>query len=82
MTEFVGKIRKRGRPPKSEQGYNETRNILLNAGVAALTEKGFFSTGINEILKSVHIPKGSFYHFFNSKEAYGLDLLISMPVIF
>jgi TetR/AcrR family transcriptional repressor of nem operon len=48
---------------------------LCRAGVAALTEKGFSATGIDEILKSVGVPKGSFYHFFASKEAYGSELI-------
>uniref|UniRef100_UPI00211A0755 acrylate utilization transcriptional regulator AcuR n=1 Tax=Acidomonas methanolica TaxID=437 RepID=UPI00211A0755 len=41
----------------------------------ALTEKGFSATGIDEILKSVGVPKGSFYHYFDSKEAFGTELI-------
>lgn len=67
--------RKRGRPAKAAGDYRETRDTLCRAGVAVLTEKGFSATGIDEILKSVGVPKGSFYHFFESKEAYGLELI-------
>lgn len=67
--------RKRGRPPKVDGDYRETRERLLRAGVAALTEKGFTATGIDEILKWVGVPKGSFYHFFASKEAFGAELI-------
>ncbi len=67
--------RKRGRPSKENGDYRETREALCNAGVAALTEKGFTTTGIDEILKSVGVPKGSFYHFFGSKEAFGAELI-------
>ena len=67
--------RKRGRPPKIDGDYRQTREALCNAGVAALTEKGFSSTGIDEILRSVGVPKGSFYHFFSSKEAFGAELI-------
>lgn len=67
--------RRRGRPPKDLAGYSETRETLLRAGVAAMTEKGFSSTGIDEILRSVNVPKGSFYHYFGSKEAFGLELI-------
>lgn len=67
--------RKRGRPPKVDGDHRETRAILLRAGVAALTEKGFSATGIDEVLKSVGVPKGSFYHFFESKEAFGAELI-------
>ncbi|MGQ7848128.1 acrylate utilization transcriptional regulator AcuR [Granulosicoccus sp. 3-233] len=67
--------RRRGRPPKEQAGHSETRQALLKAGVAALTEKGFSATGIDEILRSVDVPKGSFYHYFKSKEAFGAELI-------
>lgn len=67
--------RRRGRPPKDLAGYSETREALLRAGVAVMTEKGFSSTGIDEILRSVNVPKGSFYHYFGNKEAFGLELI-------
>ena len=67
--------RKRGRPSKAVGGHRETREALCRAGVAALTEKGFSATGIDAILKSVEVPKGSFYNFFPSKEAFGAELI-------
>lgn len=69
------KNRRLGRPPKEAAGYSETRESLLRAGVEILTEKGFSSTGIDEILRRVGVPKGSFYHFFSSKEAFGTELV-------
>lgn len=47
----------------------------MRAGLEVLTEKGFSGTGIDEILGRVGVPKGSFYHYFDSKEAFGLDLI-------
>ncbi len=67
--------RRRGRPPKASEGICETREALLRAGVEVLTEKGFSATGIDEILRRVGVPKGSFYHFFASKEAFGTALV-------
>jgi TetR/AcrR family transcriptional regulator, transcriptional repressor for nem operon len=67
--------RGRGRPPKRDSQERETREVLLRAGVVALTVKGFSATGIDEVLKSVGVPKGSFYHFFASKEAFGAELI-------
>jgi TetR/AcrR family transcriptional regulator, transcriptional repressor for nem operon len=67
--------RRRGRPRKELAGYSETRESLLRAGVAVLTEKGFSSAGIEEILRDANVPKGSFYHFFASKEAFGMELI-------
>ena len=40
-----------------------------------LTEKGFKATGIEMVLKRISVPKGSFYHYFDSKEAFGKALL-------
>jgi len=56
-------------------GFSETRESLVRAGLVALTEKGFSATGIDEILKAVGVPKGSFYHYFDSKEAFGTELI-------
>lgn len=55
--------------------HGETRAALVRAGVAALTEKGFAATGIDEILRAVGVPKGSFYHYFASKQAFGAELI-------
>jgi TetR/AcrR family transcriptional regulator, transcriptional repressor for nem operon len=67
--------RKRGRPPSTQAEGSETRELLLRAGVAALTEKGFSATGIDEILRAAGVPKGSFYYYFQSKEAFGAELI-------
>lgn len=66
---------KRGRPPKARDELVETRDLLLRAGLEVLTEKGFSATGIDEILRRVNVPKGSFYHYFDSKEAFGAVLI-------
>lgn len=67
--------RRRGRPPKRVDIRLDTRELLLRAGVEALTEKGFAATGIDEVLRRVGVPKGSFYHYFDSKEAFGAALI-------
>lgn len=67
--------RRRGRPPKSREAPVDTRELLLRAGLESLTEKGFSATGIDEVLGRVKVPKGSFYHYFASKEAFGLELI-------
>jgi TetR/AcrR family transcriptional repressor of nem operon len=74
--------RRRGRPPKALAGYSQTRESLVRAGVVALTEKGFSATGIEEILQSVGVPKGSFYHYFESKEVFGAELIKSYAEYF
>ena len=67
--------RRRGRPPKDEGRLEEARARLLRAGVALLTEKGFGAVGLEELLTSVGVPKGSFYYYFASKADYGLALI-------
>lgn len=67
--------RRRGRPPKDQASFSETREALLRSGMEILTEKGYSATGIDEILRRVGVPKGSFYHYFGSKDAFGSELI-------
>lgn len=74
--------RRRGRPPKDQSEPNAPRARLLRTGVAILTEKGFSAVGIDEILDSAEVPKGSFYHYFDSKDAFGLALIDAYAAYF
>ncbi|GAB7078842.1 TetR/AcrR family transcriptional regulator [Megalodesulfovibrio paquesii] len=56
-------------------GNEGTRERILAAAAAIMHRKGFQGTGLKEILEAVHVPKGSFYHHFPSKEALGLAVL-------
>ena len=62
---------RRGRPPKSGLSTEETRVRLIRHGIEMFTLKGFSSTGLDEILRHEKVPKGSFYHYFQNKEAFG-----------
>lgn len=53
----------------------ETRTALLKAGIELMRIRGYNHTGLKEILDQVGVPKGSFYHFFDSKEAFGQEAL-------
>lgn len=66
---------RRGRPPKVAREHGETLELLLHCGMEILTEQGFAATGIEAVLKRVQVPKGSFYHYFESKEAFGQAVL-------
>ena len=68
---------RRGRPLKSAQENRDTKAELIRSGLEQLTESGFASSGIDPILKRVGVPKGSFYHYFSSKEAFGLAVIES-----
>ena len=74
MTSITTKPR-RGRPLKSAQENRDTKAELIRSGLEQLTESGFASSGIDPILKRVGVPKGSFYHYFSSKEAFGLAVI-------
>ncbi len=50
---------------------SDTRAALVWRGTELLTERGFQVTGIDEVLRRTGVPKGSFYHFFPSKHAFG-----------
>jgi len=53
----------------------ETRNRLLRTGAEILCEQSFASMGIEFVLKRAGLSKGSFYHFFASKELFGLEVI-------
>ncbi|MCP4790531.1 MAG: TetR family transcriptional regulator [Gammaproteobacteria bacterium] len=65
----------RGRPSKSAQQVEENRRRLISIGATLLTKKGFGATGLDEVTKKAGLPKGSFYAYFDSKEAFGLALI-------
>lgn len=52
-----------------------TREKLLDQGVAMLTEQGYHGTGLQDLLASVRVPKGSFYNYFPSKEDFGAEVI-------
>lgn len=53
----------------------QTKELLLGTGAEILHRKGFSDTGIQEVLKSAGVPKGSFYYHFKSKEDFGLQVM-------
>ncbi|WP_153110997.1 TetR/AcrR family transcriptional regulator [Propionivibrio limicola] len=67
--------RPRGRPANNGQNYADTRLLLIRRGIEVLTERGVNATTLDEILKSVGVPKGSFYHYFPSKDAFIFETL-------
>ncbi|WP_264755545.1 TetR/AcrR family transcriptional regulator [Moraxella canis] len=43
----------------------------MATGYQLIAHKGFTAVGIKQILDTAGIPKGSFYYYFTSKEAFG-----------
>ena len=56
-------------------GNTDTRQGILDTAHRIVGAKGFSGVGLNEILAEAGVPKGSFYHYFGSKEAFGEALL-------
>ncbi|PCJ62322.1 MAG: hypothetical protein COA79_04460 [Planctomycetota bacterium] len=54
---------------------NNTKEKLLETGLDFFHEKGYHSSGIAQILKKCNVPKGSFYHYFESKCDFASQIL-------
>lgn len=53
----------------------DTREHILTVGELLCMNRGFTGMGLSELLKTAGVPKGSFYHYFRSKEAFGVAML-------
>lgn len=53
----------------------DTRQQILDTAKDIILGNGFAAVGLNEILSTAGVPKGSFYHYFKSKEQFGDALL-------
>lgn len=53
------------------------RRHILDVAYPLLLRKGFTAVGLAEVLTAARVPKGSFYHYFGSKEAFGEAVLDS-----
>tara|TARA_R110000822_G_scaffold29940_6_gene87642 strand:+ start:6059 stop:6670 length:612 start_codon:yes stop_codon:yes gene_type:complete len=53
----------------------DKRARILSAGTEVMLLKGYNGTGVQEITQSAGVPKGSFYHYFESKEDFAIQAL-------
>ena len=53
----------------------DTKQRLLEQGMAMLLRQGFNDLGIAALLDATGVPKGSFYHHFRSKEEFALGVI-------
>lgn len=60
--------------PPARRGDGK-RQLLIDIGTAIFTQKGFSSTGLDEIVQTAEVPKGSFYYYFGSKEAFAHEVI-------
>ncbi|MBI1921879.1 MAG: TetR family transcriptional regulator C-terminal domain-containing protein [Geobacter sp.] len=52
-----------------------TRSEIIRIGTDMISIHGYNATGIDAVLKQAGVPKGSFYHYFGSKEEFGLAVI-------
>ena len=60
---------------ESTSRSSTAKTHLLDTAQRIVGAKGFAAVGLNQLLGAAGIPKGSFYYYFASKEAFGKDLL-------
>jgi TetR/AcrR family transcriptional repressor of nem operon len=53
----------------------EVRKRLLAAGLELIHARGFAASGVKDITEAAGVPKGSFYAYFQSKEAFAASVL-------
>ena len=57
--------------------HPDVRQHIIDTALPIILGKGFSAVGLSELLTEAAVPKGSFYHYFKSKEAFGEALLDS-----
>lgn len=54
---------------------HETKQRLIAAGLRLMLERGYNAVGVQQLLTETGVPKGSFYHHFESKEDFALQVI-------
>lgn len=60
---------------RTAQVESPTKDRLLDAAQALMLAKGFTATTVDKICEKAKLTKGSFFHYFESKEELGRKLL-------
>nr|WP_314873630.1 TetR/AcrR family transcriptional regulator [uncultured Pseudomonas sp.] len=58
-----------------KKSQSDMRQHIIDVARALMTQKGYTAVGLTELLAAAGVPKGSFYHYFRSKEEFGQALL-------
>lgn len=51
------------------------KHRIVERGTEVLLKQGFSASGVQDITAAAGVPKGSFYNHFDSKEAFGAEVL-------
>ena len=55
----------------------EKKDHILQCGLEAMKSLGYNGTGVKDIVDAAGVPKGSFYTYFDSKEAFAVEAIDS-----
>ncbi|MCE3260957.1 MAG: bacterial regulatory, tetR family protein [Pseudoduganella sp.] len=61
----------------TSSNYADVRQGIIDVALPLFRDKGFTGVGLTEILAAAGVPKGSFYHYFGSKEVFGAAVIDS-----
>jgi TetR/AcrR family transcriptional repressor of nem operon len=54
---------------------SDARNRILDTAATLIEQRGYSALGVAEICAAAGVPKGSFYYFFESKQALALTVI-------
>ncbi|XXJ20160.1 TetR family transcriptional regulator C-terminal domain-containing protein [Desulfovibrio caledoniensis] len=60
----------------------DTKQRIIEAGAELVHRQGFNNTGLKDILREAGVPKGSFYFYFDNKEAFGIEMVNHFGTMF
>jgi len=60
---------------KTIKKESQKKQALMNAALDLMLEKGYVATTVDEICGQAEVTKGSFFHYFDSKETLGKELI-------
>jgi len=57
------------------ESLHATKQRLIDVGLPMLLEHGYGDLGVQTLLDEAEVPKGSFYHHFESKQDFALQVI-------
>ncbi len=64
-----------GRTKRAEAVREQRRAQILDAALRVFAEKGYHGTAVSDVVKAAGVARGTFYSYFDSKDAIFLELL-------
>ena len=64
-----------GRTRRAEQAREQRRKQILDAALGVFAEQGYHGAAISDVVKAAGVARGTFYLYFDSKEAIFQELL-------